>query len=66
MPSGSIVAEHTKHILPKIPTLDSASDIVDDLPDPALQFGALLNACHAWFPVGSIVLFLSMLISRRN
>jgi hypothetical protein len=35
----------------EIPAIDSAAHIVSDLPDSALQFGALQGASHVVVPV---------------
>jgi hypothetical protein len=49
------IEQGAEHVLLEIPAVDSTAHIVGDLPDPALQFGALLNACHAVIPVFACV-----------
>jgi len=41
------VKERTQHILFEIPTIHRTTNIVSDLPDLSLEFGALLGACHS-------------------
>ena len=51
------VKQAAEHVLLKVPAIDGAAHIVRDLPDAALQFGALLNAAHSRCPVESFIWF---------
>jgi len=45
------IEQGAEHVLLEIPAVDGATDIIGDLPDAALQFGALLGAGHGVVPV---------------
>lgn len=50
------VEQGAEDVLLEVPAIDRASNIVSDLPNSALQFGALLGVCH-WGIPGSYVLY---------
>ena len=69
--TGKIFADKTvkkgaKHILFEIPAIDGAAYIVGDLPDLALQGGALLVACHGVNPAPIIWVLSARFISLRT
>ena len=56
--AGEVLADEAieqgaENILFEIPAIDRATNIIGDLPDLALQGGALLDTCHSVVPISN-------------